>query len=109
MTTIDRKKHAFKRRVVNRALSSTSSKSEELILRNVRVFTQILAADLRLDGWSSAKDMTPVVGYVTSDIMGDLTFSRNWDMLKSTANRYILELLPRGVLGINMVWFRSRR
>jgi hypothetical protein len=103
MTTIDKKMHGFKRRVINRALTSTTAESEELMLRNVRTFCQMLLDQHPKDDWNSAKDMTQLVAYVTSDIMGDLTFSRNWNMLKSEENRYILDLLPQGVRGINMV------
>ena len=40
------------------------------------------------------------------DIMGDLAFGRQFDMLKSDVNRWILDLLPDGVHGLLLVSMR---
>jgi hypothetical protein len=105
MTMMDKKKHAFRRRVIHRGLTGNIMETEELMLRNVRVFCNMLQDEnpVAIGGWHSAKDMTLLTAYVTSDIMGDVTFSRNWGMLKSEENRFLMELLPKGVLGINIV------
>ena len=52
-------------------------------------------------GWHSPRNMTEMISYVLSDIMGDITFSRNWETQKSTTNRHILKLLTQGTMGIN--------
>lgn len=103
MTTIDKKAHSFKRRIIARALTNRAPESEELMIRNIRTFCRMLVDNPANDDWNSAKDMTTLVAYVTSDIMSDATFSRNWNMLNSKENRYIVELLATGVLGVNMV------
>ncbi len=105
MTTIDKTHHAFKRRVTAQALSQKSINGlEGLILKNTRDFCNLLL-DCHTSGkvWSSAKDMTLMVSYAVSDIMGDVTFSRSWDTQTSADNRHILELLPQGTCGINLV------
>ena len=44
-----------------------------------------------------------MAAYVTSDIVGELTFDRNWNMLLSEANRCILHTLSGGVACIKIV------
>ena len=104
MTTIDKKTHAFKRRVTVRALTNNSVKNlEELMLRNIRIFCRLLLDESSTQGWNSAKNLTKMISFVLSDIMGDVTFSRNWNTQRSDENRYILNLLPLGTGGINLV------
>ena len=105
MTTIDKKSHAFKRRVTVQALTPKSIKRlEELMLKNIRDFCRLLVDERSPAGeWSSARNMTLTVSYALSDIMGDVTFSRNWETQSSSKNRHILSLLPQGTCGINMV------
>ncbi|KAL8909086.1 MAG: hypothetical protein Q9207_000420 [Kuettlingeria erythrocarpa] len=103
MTTIDRKKHAYKRRVNAQALTSAAIKSlEERILRNVRVFCDSLVEERLVMEWSSPKDMTRHVGWLVSDIMGDVTFSKNWDVQRSDRYRKFVEDGPLGVAGIHL-------
>ena len=94
--------------------------SEELILRNVRVFcnklmddknrvendelnVEILGSETNDCQWNSAREISTVTSYLMSDIMGDLTFSRNWNMLDSESSRWILSTVHKGVACINMV------
>ncbi|KAL8788329.1 MAG: hypothetical protein Q9213_001726 [Squamulea squamosa] len=107
MTTIDRKKHAYKRRVNVQALTPATIKSlEEQILRNTRVFCDLLI-DGELDEaeWSSPKDMTQRVGWLVSDIMGDITFSKNWNVQKEARWRKFVEDGPLGVAGIHLTGY----
>ena len=53
--------------------------------------------------WSTAKDMTRWAGCLTFDIMGDICFSQSFEMLEKERNRYILDMLPKGVQGLNIV------
>lgn len=95
MPTIDKRIHGIKRRINVRAFSANArGGSEELILKNARIFCERLGGgakspkqNLATNGkpntaaegahWSSAHDISVMSGYVTSDIIGDLTFNRN--------------------------------
>jgi hypothetical protein len=97
------KEHAFRRRVNVRALSAVNLKSmEEKILRNIRYFCSQLVDD-NTEGWSSPRDMSKHVGYLISDIMGDITFSKNWEVQRKPNNRDLLVSLPEGVASIHLV------
>ncbi|KAL9619185.1 MAG: hypothetical protein Q9160_006194 [Pyrenula sp. 1 TL-2023] len=115
LTTIDHSLHAKKKRVVSTALAEKSVQDmEDLVLQNIRKFTEKLgesdeiAKSSTKDGiysgleWSIPKNMTDWCGYLSFDIMGDICFSGSFKMLESKENRYILKLLPEGVNGLNM-------
>lgn len=53
--------------------------------------------------WSQAKDMSRWASYLTFDIMGDVCFSNTFNMLDSSENHYMLDVLPAGVRGLNIV------
>ena len=105
LTTIDKTHHAFKRRVTAQALNQRSIQGlEETILTNIRSLCNILYDHENvMEEWSSPQNMTNIVSYAVSDIMGDVTFSRSWNTQKATENRHFLELLPQGTCGINLV------
>lgn len=105
LTTIDKTHHAFKRRVTAQALNQRSIQAlEETILTNIGSLCNVLYdhKDSKAE-WSSPKNMTSLVSYAVSDIKGDVTFSRSWNAQNSAKNRHLLELLPQGTCGINLV------
>ena len=76
------------------------------MLINVRRFYKLMGEDGGKEvrkGWSSPRDMTRWAGCLTFDIMGDICFSHSFQMLEKEENRYILDVLPRGVQGLNIV------
>ena len=99
----DRKQHAFRRRFHSQALNASSVKgSEELILRNLRKFCRLL--DMENSGpWTAAKDMTKWMSYLAFDVTGDLTFSRNWNLIESEENRNMPGFISQGLWGVNLV------
>ncbi len=104
VTTIDRKEHAFKRRILSQALTSTAIDAmEEPILTSTRDFCQYLLEDQSSTGWSNARNMTDWTAFVTSDIMGKITFNRNWNMMKKKENRHMITIISQGVAGLNLV------
>ncbi|TVY17733.1 Cytochrome P450 monooxygenase apf7 [Lachnellula arida] len=108
MTMIDRRKHAFKRRINVRALTDAAIKDmEHLMVKNIRLMCQQIQEDIgnREDGWSSSIDITKLISYAMSDIMGEIVFSKNWNVLQSPENRDILEFLPHGVAGVNITGY----
>ena len=105
LTTIDKTQHAFERRVTAQALNQRSIQGlEEMILKNMRKLCSVLYDHGSAEKeWGSSKNMTNVISYTVSDIMGDVTFSRSWNTQESAENRYVLDLLPQGTSGINLV------
>ena len=111
---VDTVKHGRKKRVLTQALSENSIRAmEEHVLNNFRTFCR-LVGDLSIAGsddaekaisreWSTPKDMTRWAGCLTFDIMGDICFSHTFGMLEREDNRYILDMLPKGVQGLNIV------
>lgn len=109
LTTIDRRAHSYKRRVTSRALSTAAVRDlEELILQNVRRFVSLLPSSHESQAqdhhqWSQQTvDLSKSLQYLLSDIMGDVTFSKNWDTQASPANRPLLDLMTLGTCGINL-------
>lgn len=107
MTTIDKKRHAFKRRVTVQAMNPLAVKGlEGLMLKNINFFLHSLVDEEDSEStpeWSEPKEMTKAISWLLSDIMGDVTFSRNWNMQRSEENRPIIDLLSMGTCLINMV------
>lgn len=105
MTTIDRKEHAYKRRVNVQALNPKSVKNlESRILKNIRIFySNLLDHNADSGTWNAARDMSKEIGYLVSDIMGDITFSKNWNTLKDPAHRQFVEDSALGTAGIHLV------
>ena len=104
--TIDRKAHAFKRRVDAVALNSAAiHELEESILKNVNKFCGLMVdtAFASQNQWSPDRNMSELTGYLMTDIKGDITFHRSWNMLQSTKNRALLKTLSEGVEGLNMM------
>ena len=109
MTTVDREEHAFKRRVNMKAFTSTAIKNmEEKLLKSITLFCDKMLDDKPYQDWNSAKDLSKWSAFLTSDIQGDITFSRNWNVLKSTENRRIVEVLPQGVGGLILVGYSTQ-
>ncbi|KAJ6035840.1 hypothetical protein N7540_000119 [Penicillium herquei] len=121
LTTIDRQAHAFKRRVTSRALNPRAVQDlEELILQNVRALCTALTipadpyreenyekkkdpiTEKDHSSWGHPHDLTTTIKCLLSDIMGDVTFSRHWNMQSSPRNRHILSLMAQGTRGINL-------
>lgn len=121
-TIVDPVKHGRKKRVLTQALSENSIRAmEEHILINVRRFCELMGdkigvgddakngiqdgGSLEGNDWSCPKNMTRWAGCLTFDVMGDICFSHSFEMLQKEDNRFILDLLPKGVQGMNIVCF----
>ena len=103
----DKKKHSFRKRFHSQALSASSIKGlEDLTLRNLRKFCRFL--DMESSGeWTAAKDMSKWMSNLSFDTTGDLTFSRNWNLLESEENRNIPGVIAQGLGGLNLVGTHS--
>lgn len=118
LTTITAKEHGRKRRIVGQGLSDSAiAAMEGHVLKHVRKFCNKLLQPEIFDGgiavnyaskdfkgvWSPPKDMSRWASYLTFDIMGDICFSNTFNMLDSSENHYMLDVLPAGVQGLNIV------
>jgi len=81
MTTIDRKAHAFKRRVDAEALTLTAIQNlEPIVLKNIRLFYQKMLdeqANNTKASWNKARNLLEWTRYIMTDIIGDITFHQN--------------------------------
>jgi cytochrome P450 len=107
MTTMDRKVHAFKRRVDAEALTSTAIQElEPHLLRNIRQFcSKMLDSSSKSGDWSKSRNMTSWIAYLMADLMGEITFHKSWDMVESEKNRNVLKILNTGVAGLHLVCY----
>lgn len=110
MTTINKKDHGFKRRIVSQALTAAAVRTMECTITDgVRTFCNNLLHETSLStkeapqGWSSKQNMTDSFGRLTFDVIGDLCFGRNWNVMNDERNRKFLEIVPDGVAGLLLV------
>lgn len=111
ITFIDKAQHGFRRRIINQALAVSALKGmERLMLDNIRKFCDQLvdtepqdAAELPSREWSTCKNMTDWFARLTFDIVGDLSFGRNWNVVDSERNRSFLKNIPAGTAGLLLV------
>ncbi|KAL2266815.1 hypothetical protein VTJ83DRAFT_6167 [Remersonia thermophila] len=94
----DKDVHARKRRVLAHAFSDGAIKEvERYILANIRTFCEAIGDSGRQTpekkGWSSAKNMSDWLNWLTMDILGDLCFGKAFHMLDRPDNRYAVELV----------------
>ena len=126
LTVRDRAEAARKRRILLQALSAGAIKSvEEHILKNIRLFCESLGPNSHdppisskneterdQDGegdWSPARDIAAFANRLTFDVMGDVCFSRNFQMLTKEDHRWFLSFLPNAIQGLNVVGHLKQR
>lgn len=111
ITIINKATHGFRRRIVNQALTAAAVKSmERLMLGNIRSFCNELVENKSEEDveplsreWSAARNMTDWLARLTFDIVGDLCFGRNWNVVRSERNRSFLKIIPAGTAGLLIV------
>ncbi len=82
VTTINRKDHAFKKRILSRALTPAIIHTmEESLIINTRRFCE----------------------HLLYTIKGEVTFNHGRNTLESNVNRHILKIIYQGVAGLNLV------
>ena len=91
-SSTDKDIHAQKRRVMAQAFTDTSLHAmEEYILPHVRIFLQKLAPTY--DEVATSRDLGLWSNYLTFDVMGDISFGRDFGMLESDELRNIPHLI----------------
>ena len=77
---------------------------EEAMLRSVRKFCNILSdASVCEAGWSSPKDVARIASYLSFDVMSQVCFGHESDMLDRKENHYLLEIISEGARCLNTV------
>ncbi|KAJ6014809.1 cytochrome P450 monooxygenase [Penicillium herquei] len=99
INAIDKKVHRFKRNIMSQVFSDQGLKTvEERFLTNVRDFIKLLAVNDNIepehkDGWGSTKDMNAMCLYLAFDIISDLCYGNDFDMLNSPDQRWFLSAM----------------
>ncbi|CAI7678679.1 unnamed protein product [Penicillium pancosmium] len=102
LTATDKSIHGFKRRILTQVFSTEGIKSiEERLLVNVRDFTNLLGEkgnefgnvsnhfDSEANkGWSETKNLAPMCDWVTFDVISDLCYGKDFDMLHTPSMRW---------------------
>ena len=108
LTTVDHKAHAFRRRVNMTAVTPASVRAlEEQVTPHVDYLVELIREGVGFEadgerGWGPGRNMAKMVAFCIADIMGDVTFSRNWNVQRDEKNRHFVEDLPNGVAGIHL-------
>lgn len=96
-------KHSLRRRIISQAFSPSAIQIlQPHIIRDVKK----LCGHLQSSGsgyWSDPKDMSKWIGYVTLDIICDLCFNRNWNLMGSEQYQDLLQTFEDGSGDINIV------
>lgn len=91
--------------------SSCSQGPEGLILKNCNISFEILEEDRSIvkaesdddAAWGKRKNVTKLISWLMSDIVGDVSFSTNWNLMQSEKNRHLIDVLPLGACLMNTV------
>ena len=97
-------KHAFRRRIISQACSPSAIQTlQQHIIKNAAKLCGYLNDSNGPGHWSTPKDMSQWIGFVTTDIIGDLCFTRNWNLMGSNKNRDILQAFEDGSGALSIV------
>ncbi|KAL7270771.1 hypothetical protein RUND412_006509 [Rhizina undulata] len=103
--TIDKQVHARKRRVLAHAFTDAALRSmEQYVIPTIDTLCNIIAAgeqSIDFEGRAKGKgkwrgDMSKWANYLTFDIMGELSFGKNFGMMERDENRYVPEIINKG-------------
>jgi hypothetical protein len=102
LTATDKTLHGFKRRILAQVFSTDGIKAiEERLLVNIRDFVNLLGREgdefgivkhglnpKGDDGWTNTKHLAPMCDWVTFDVISDLCYGKDFDMLHSSDMRW---------------------
>jgi cytochrome P450 len=93
-TTIDKREHAFRRRVLAPAFSESALREQErFVSESACIFLEQMTKEKEEDGWSAPKDLTEWVTYYGFDFISDLSFGSRFKLLEEEDHRYLPDLL----------------
>jgi cytochrome P450 len=89
---INKEEHARRRRIVSQGLSDAAVRFHEPTL-----MAHIQKCFALLSGTDEPKDVASWFNYLSFDIMGDVVFGMQYNLLGSTANRAIPDAIEQSV------------
>ncbi|GLA64709.1 hypothetical protein AtubIFM54640_006433 [Aspergillus tubingensis] len=97
LTAISRNIHTFKRRILAQAFSDQSIKDmEDRIQEKISSFVDNLLTDTNSEsGWSSPKNISQMCDWLAFDIITDLSYGNDLDMLNSTEMRWFPSVIRK--------------
>ncbi|KAL7267866.1 hypothetical protein RUND412_009532 [Rhizina undulata] len=104
VSAIDKQEHARKRKVLAHAFTDTALKSmEQYVMPSVETLCNIIATgeqSIDFEGGGKGKgkwrgDMSKWANYFTFDIMGELSFGKNFGMLEGDENRKMPDVINK--------------
>ena len=103
---LHRSTHAVRRRILSQTFTPSAL---DMLQQHIISNAERLCVYLNDDSvgphyhWSTPKDMSQWIGYVTTDIVGDLCFTRNWNLMGSNQNRDLLQAFEDGSRALSFV------
>lgn len=107
-----RHSHKAKRKILSHSLSDKSLRQlEERIMPIIRKFCTMLTDEPMATGsstpsstdWSTPKDMAKLTSYLSFDVMGQICFGKDFEILEKEGNRYMLQVAIDGARCLNTV------
>ncbi|PWY92800.1 cytochrome P450 [Aspergillus heteromorphus CBS 117.55] len=106
VTTIDKGVHGFKRRIMAQVYTERSLKEiEDRILDNISDFVDVLGSESNaMTGWTAPKDIAQTCDWLTFDVISDLCYGEDFDMLHSSEMRWfpsvVRKIAQRSMMGL---------
>ncbi|KAL7269963.1 hypothetical protein RUND412_007341 [Rhizina undulata] len=103
-TAIDKNEHSRKRKVIAHAFTDSALRSmEQYVVPTIDTLCNVIASgeqtiDFEGGGKGSGRwrgDMSKWANYLTFDIMGELSFGKNFGMLERDENRYVPDFINK--------------
>ena len=101
-STVNKKEHQRKRRVMSQAFSEAALKKlEDHVLIHVKTFVERLSSgganekvtEVKEGSWTPSTNLAQMCSYVSFDLMAELVFGKAFHMLDNSDNRFIIDLI----------------
>jgi cytochrome P450 len=93
-TVIDKKEHAWRRRVLAPAFSTRAlHDQEQFIVENADILVEQMTKEIGTDGWSKPKDLSVWTTYFGFDFISDVAFGSRFGLLEDSEHRYLPNML----------------
>ena len=105
---IDKSKHAFRRRVIDQAFSDQAlTDAESLIIENTQDWMDCLCANSPKNGWSPSRNMNDWCNWLSFDMMGDMTFGRDFGCVVKGEHRFVPDVVLSATKFVYVVMIMS--